>query len=316
MPAPTDSGLGRLLTLASLVVAIVVVLHAAPLDAWDFYADDHVFDILHVIGFCGLSFWSAGRLRRVLSASGKSDTWAYGLAALAVALVAIVSEGSQLFTGRGAHLGDVGRDLSGIVAGLFLAAALARRSFAGGFLFLPAGVSAVVGLTEPVADLAAKASVFARLPAVADFEDDLQLRLFTTRGVMLDLFPAPPGFTQGWVARVRLGSSRNYPGIVIDEPLRNWSAFETFSLTVAAVGAVEGELAVRVQDEDYANAASDRFVARIPISQTPVTYRISIAEIRRAPEGREMDLRAIDRIVFDMPEADFVDFYLDDLRLE
>ena len=130
------------------------------------------------------------------------------------------------------------------------------------------------------------------------------------------LTAAPEGFAPGRVARIRQRGERRFHGIRIEQPVPDWSGFDALSFTVATIGPESSELRVRIHDETYAGEPGDRFVRSTPIGPEPATVRITLEEIRNAPANRPMDLTDIDRVLFDMPAAEFVDFYIDDLRFE
>lgn len=308
--------LKRPLSIAAILVVVTIALHAAPLGALDFYADDHVLDMLHVAGFATLTLMALFQLRKGLPVAFRSGAWPYALTAFVMMAVAVVAEGSQALTSRDAGFYDLLRDCSGIAGALLFGAGLRATSLRRGMYFCGAAASIVAGLAQPVAGLTVKLMVLQRLPVIADFEHDSQLSLFRPLGAILDTVPAPPGFSQGRVMRVRARTARRFVGVSIDEPVGNWTGFEVLSFRIATNGGEASELFLRIHDDDFKGDPRDRFVRRIPITPEPTTVRISLDDVRNSPATRQMDLSDIERVRLSIPSSSFVDFYFDDLRFE
>lgn len=303
------------LIVAAGIVAVGLILHLIPLGGPRFIGD--LTDSAHVLGFAALAF----SLLRGLAVryEGRPDARrlrTYLLTAGLALAFGMLAEALQIPAHRDASWGDVGRDACGIAAGL-LAAYAGRAAAAGRILVLAAMLLILLaGLFGPGRKLAARLSTELRFPVLADFESPLDLTLVELRGATVEAVPAPPGWPlPGHVALVRTRAHASYPGIGFYGLPRNWSAYKTLTFRAAAAQKMPLNLYVLIRDAAHGNRYTDRFNARYALDATPRTIRIPLANVRRAPATRRMDMTRIVLVTFfvvgDAPHA----FYLDRIAL-
>jgi hypothetical protein len=88
-----------------------------------------------------------------------------------------------------------------------------------------------------------------------------------------------------------------WPGVSLREPVPDWSTYRTLLIDVENPDAVELKFTVRVHDRGHWRDYSDRFNRRVVLAaRERRTLRIDLAEVRRAPKGRLMDMHQVSNI--------------------
>lgn len=88
-----------------------------------------------------------------------------------------------------------------------------------------------------------------------------------------------------------------YPGLVLDEPYPDWRGRERLTFTVVSALDAPLTLTIRINDAAHNHRYPDRFNRRLVIEPGENRIEIHLDEVRRAPGGREMDMRRIRLIV-------------------
>ena len=111
-----------------------------------------------------------------------------------------------------------------------------------------------------------------------------------------------------------------WPGILFHDLWPDWRPYSMLIIDLVVAGEAPLDINVRVHDrihEQGDQAYKDRFNLTNRLRPGPQTLRISIDEIRNAPEGRIMELSQIDGIVIFCSAKDAGrQFKLLELRLE
>ncbi|MDH3284669.1 MAG: VanZ family protein [Acidobacteriota bacterium] len=308
------------LVLVFLAAALLVVLHLAP------SPDDNALwraltNALHAPAFALVAI---GVLELVRRRRRTGSTLAlYTIAFAVTAFIAAFMELIQVIGSRSASLHDWLRDLAGAAAGLILYASLGHRA--------PGAARAVIWTTRLVAVAVMLSGLIpvvrlshayirrdAAFPVLGAFEAPWESTFWRAQEGALDLVAPPPGWPReegARVARVRLEPGR-YPGVRLREPYENWEAYDTLELSLYSPDPEPFTLSLRIHDASHTNAQDDRYNTRFEIGPGSHTLRIALDDVRRAPEGRELDLcRVAGLIIFVARLQEPRTLYLDDVRL-
>ena len=227
----------------------------------------------------------------------------YGLAFLVTAALSGLSEAAQIGSeNRDADLGDALRDVLGGAACLLVAAGFEGvwRSGAARAALVLAGISVMGAILAPLGPLAWSYSMRkASLPVIADYTSQWQQPLM--RALRVDLAPivAPETFTGRsgeTVARVRFRQAA-WPGVDVVEPWPDWRGYSSLRFQVYAEQPAPKQLVLRIDDEQHDGTHRDRFNRSFDIHAGVNDIVVPLADIRRAPKGRELDLSRVDRVL-------------------
>jgi hypothetical protein len=301
---------------AALIVAAGLVLHLIPLPGDPVIGD--MTDTGHVLGFATLAFVLLRGFALRHEQRPVPRSWRPYLLAAALALAfGAAAEALQIPFHRDASWGDLARDSCGIAAGLLAAYAgsvLAARRAA---VILAALLVLLGGLFGPGRKLAARLAVDLRWPVLVNFDSALDLTLLERHDASVAEVPAPAGWSEaGRVGLVRTDGASRYAGIGFFALPRDWSAYETLTFRAAAAQKTPLTLHVRINDAEHDNTYADRFNRRFTLDSTPRTIRIPLAEVRRAPASRRMDMKRIVDITFFVSGGSPSAFYLDRIELQ
>jgi uncharacterized protein YfiM (DUF2279 family) len=89
-----------------------------------------------------------------------------------------------------------------------------------------------------------------------------------------------------------------WASLLIEEPWADWSAYSQLAIDVVNPGKQPIELLVRINDQQHNNDFDDRFnksYALAPLTRT--TLQLPLSAVKSAPAKRQMDMRAISRVV-------------------
>jgi hypothetical protein len=227
----------------------------------------------------------------------------YGLAFLLTALLSGLSEAAQIGSeNRDANLGDALRDLLGGGACLLVAAGFEGvwRSGAARAALVLAGISVMGAILAPLGPLAWSYSMRkASLPVIADYTSQWQQPLLRALRVDLASTVAPETFTGRsgeTVARVRFRQAA-WPGVDVVEPWPDWRGYSSLRFQVYAEQPAPRQLVLRIDDEQHDGTHRDRFNRSFDIHAGVNDIVVPLADIRRAPKGRELDLSRVDRVL-------------------
>ena len=108
-----------------------------------------------------------------------------------------------------------------------------------------------------------------------------------------------------------------YPGLVLDEPARDWRGYSSLELRLRSRSAEGTRVNLRVHDVAHNHQFSDRYNAGFDLKGSgEQTLRIPLERIQRGPATRELDLSAIrGLVVFQEYGNEPPRFVLQDIRL-
>ncbi len=230
-------------------------------------------------------------------------------------LTALLSEGIQSLGFGDASIGDLVRDMAGAIAFLCLHAGWTGpqagwirwvRFTAGGVIL---GIAALPSLVWSTAYVARNQ----RFPILLDGGSYLA-RLFVEYRNADGSSGAPPA---GWakpsstdILRLALKPGR-YSGLVIHEPVADWSAFTQLEVEAFVPDASPLRVTLRIDDRPHRGDFQDRFNESFPLAPGLNRIRIPLSQVREAPRDRFLDLTAITAVHLfasrlDRPRALFI----------
>lgn len=192
----------------------------------------------------------------------------------AIVLFALATEIVQGMLGRDATWEDVGNDLLGIA---FAALLIVRQRANSKAVRAGCGAGAAIALllaAVPLAwTLAAYGARFASIPV-----------LWKADALLLQRF-----------AYFKFD---RYPGLVVDEPLRDWRGYLELQVDVDNPHPASVHVILRVHDWAHHQAYRDRYNEefRLPANQS-TTLRIPLSRIEAAPARRRMDMSDIGGVI-------------------
>ena len=285
-------------------------------------------NVAHMLIFGALALAFLSAIRRYRPALSDRVGFTYLVAASLAAFLAVLIEAAQVFGSRDANLGDVGRDLIGIMCFLLIYAGFDDRA-ANIWRKVPAGTRvcviaiACIAVIVVVAPLTGwlwayynRASTF---PVLLDFEVHSQTAFLIANEAEFSIIDTPAEWPENLTDHVgNLAMQQaEYPGITIQEPYPDWSEQSVLLLSVFLPGSIPQTLTLRIHDAEHDWTYADRFNRRVRLTPGNNEIRIPLSDVQAAPESREMNMRRISGIViFSHNPAGPFDVYLDNLRLE
>lgn len=158
-----------------------------------------------------------------------------------------------------------------------------------------------------------------RFPSLLQFSSDWEMKFVKSSDSELQVVPPPVGWkksSKDKVGRVAF-HAKTYPGIRIDEPYPDWRGYSYFHLDIFSKLPTPQLMTIRIDDLHHNNEHTDRFNQAITISPGLNHIQIPLEDIRFAPVGREMDLRAMKSVLLFAVnlQEEFI-LYLDNIHLE
>ncbi len=308
---------------ASALVALVALMRPPAETLWW----KALFDAGHAVvsGYLALVF-----LRLILAWTGgacsplRATLWAFGITMACGLGIEIV----QIVLPRDADLGDLMRNGLG-AAGLLSAEWACARDAAGHFLRRREIRAALLGSAmllyllafAPVgAVLWAYTQRDAAFPRLCDFDARWETYFVKMGKSDLERTARPAGWgsgqTQDMAGHVTFRGG-NYPYYVLKEPVRDWSRHREFVFEVFSPLATPVEIVLRIDDAVHNQNYDDRFNRPLMVAPGANLFRVPLADVRRAPRRREMDMTHISKLViFTVEPPQPISLYLDALRLE
>jgi hypothetical protein len=298
-PGPHRAGVaGWVLLLAALLLILAFGTTPERSMFWD-----AVFDAGHTPLF-GLAALAILGLLRARGTTGGRTRTSWLAFALTVTLGA-VTEALQVFqANRDPSLEDFLRDVAG--AGAFLLAEgawprrearAARGGHAGRALAL---LLAVLLLIASGARLAVTTAAYVErrraLPTLFALDGSWRERRFIgLHDSMLTPGSRPPGLEASFDEPLACLDLRPglYPGVALDEPYPDWSGYSRLVFTVVSDLDRPASLTIRVHDAAHDQRYEDRFNRSLTVAPGVNRFAITLDDIRRAPDRREMDMRRI-----------------------
>lgn len=274
-------------------VAAVLVLLLAPLpfepatQRWPAMAYE-IENLGHPVVFALLAHAGFRLLRARQPAPARTP---YLVVLLGAAVLGLATEAAQRLVGRDSSWIDLGNDVLG--AG-FVLLLNARREFR-----LPrvAGIAATI----------------VALLATGPF-------LWTAAACVMRAAQAPVLWRPDAVLMQRFSHWQQgaYPGLVIDEPLADWSGHGALVVELRNLREVALPVTLRVHDRQHNLAHEDRYNQTFALPALGAqSIRVPLERIRRAPNGRLMDMTAIRGIiVFQSAANEPPRFRVEEIRLK
>ena len=273
-----------------LLILATVALLFAPIDTqFDKRLDHALWNLGHIPGFALLSY--ASLTLRTATRPGSTQACGLWLTLTLLAGFAMVSEFAQIRLGRSFSWQDIGRDLSGIALGYTLwlfryppnrtrtVAVLLSTTLLALYSFAP--------LTIAVDEYAAHRS----FPILADFCQPLQRSRFDNPDkIHLDRD------TSRCYGRFELGNEA-FPGFKLIHFPPNWTDYKNLVIELKNPGDTKLPIRCRINDRRHNYAREDRFSQVYPLIPGDNRLVIDLAEVRQAPEGREMKLSEISGVI-------------------
>jgi glycopeptide antibiotics resistance protein len=254
----------------------------------------------------------------------------YVVTIMGALVLALLTEALQSFgTTRHPEVSDVVRDLVGAMCGVGLFSTydsqmsgkwthwrkFSLRSIIRLCVVLVIGITLlpVVGWTYAYWDRAS------RFPTLLEFSSDWEMKFVKASNSELQVVVPPVGWKK--LPEDKVGQvvfhTKMYPGIRIDEPYPDWRGYSHFKLEIFSELPNSQSIVIRIDDLHHNNEHSDRFNRAFTISLGLNHIQIPIDDIRLAPVGREIDLRAMKAVLLFAvnPREEFT-LYLDNILLE
>ena len=225
---------------------------------------------------------------------------------LAVAVAVALGGGVEIvqgLIGGDASLLDVWRDLLGATIAACICWLMMRTGTTLNWrlILLPGGLAALTSALAllPVAQCAlAYRHRDSNFPVLADFHSrsDTYLLRATEPAFRRVKVAAGPG-KRADIALLVPYSTATWPGVVFEEPVPDWRAFESLAIDIYNPGDEPQSIVVGIHDALYNGTAADRFTAHYELgAHTRKTILIPMSAIRNAPHGRTFDLQRVGRL--------------------
>lgn len=258
-----------------------------------------------IFGLGALSILGLMQTRGV-SLEGPRPWW------MACAVATALGAGTELLQryqpGRDASVWHFLRDVAGAASFLLVVAMVGWpwggvRLIRSGRRRLVALVAVVAMIGAAGADLLATVVVYGQrdmaLPTLYAFDGSRRERMFIeTHESALTPGAGPPGLaaTDEPLARLDLNPAI-YPGITLREPYPDWRWARSLELTLVSDLDAPLPLTIRIDDAAHDNRYEDRFNRQLIVRPGVNRILIPLDAVRRAPAGREMDMRHIRQII-------------------
>ncbi|MCH8083994.1 MAG: hypothetical protein IH885_07135 [Myxococcales bacterium] len=156
------------------------------------------------------------------------------------------------------------------------------------------------------------------LPLLCDFKGTWERRFLATNHAQLEFIPAPSVNNEKTAPAWRIHfEPAPFSAFKLLEPYPDWTDYRRLRLVLRSQMADPIVLVLRVHDRPHDNRAADRFKRDLAILPGTNEFSISLADIRQAPEGREMNMAAIARLnLFVMDARTQLKLDLLELRLQ
>ena len=304
------------------ILLVVVVFAPVP-------SDTRLLDTLHNAAH-GLIFGCVGLLLllwlrvRAISAT-RPVARQYAIAFVIACGLGLGTELAQLLTGRDASWMDARNDALGALTFLLIFFAFDARVRAQSapptrMFAVLVGLGLFGFLVAPVARAGFEYRQRDQLfPTLADFTHGYDGYFIVQRSAVLSPIALPsrwaaaPGET---ALHIRLQAGA-YPGIEFTEPLSDWTAYSKLLLDLTNPGSADLLLTLRIHDAAHTWEFGDRFNGRLLMrAGSREVVRIAFEDVRRAPQGRAMQLDAIAGMMLFAAEPSRGEFFVSRVWLE
>lgn len=276
-------------------------------------------DVFHVPLFAVIA-----AVLHMLTVRAKGFERALILSHLSAAAFALAVEIIQPYTGRSGSVIDLLNGISGVALSAAVLCALHERSLH----LVGRGIWGIVALAVVTDLLVGSAPAYraylllsARermLPLVAGFDQRFEQQLWSptekSKNTRLALGESP--FEQSGLALRVETIPEKFSGAAYDAQSLDISGYSSLSFSLYLEGTEPVSINVRVDDDADCTEFDSRFNRQLSLAPGRNELSIPIDEIKHGPKYRELDLRAISRIIFFVsPLPKPVHFMLDNVRL-
>lgn len=256
----------------------------------------------HVLLFGVLSTFILWTSSELFSHRIKERHQHYLIALVTTVAIGALTEIMQLWTPRDANLADFARNIAGAACFLGLYSMHDSR-LTGSWKTKPTReivtAASVVTLLAVFVPLLGWTAAYAHrsytFPKIVSFESYWGRMFLDTQDADLIITDPPPRWTAAHshsIARLTLKPAE-YPGLRVMEPYPDWSGYGFLRFDIYSEMRSPIRLALRVHDWWHNNAYADRFNYRLTVLPGPNSFKIPMDTIRKAPVGRELDMRHI-----------------------
>jgi hypothetical protein len=289
--------------IGAVIALLAVVQYLAPPEqslAWV-----AVFDAGHAPLFGAIALAVLRALSAVPLAKRRDRRALYVLAFGLSVVLGGLSEWLQVAAHRNRDPWDVLHNAFGAGAFLLFAATLDSRTIVQSkapscirTLFCGAALILLTLTFVPVAQVGyAYAQRAAAFPVLCDFKGTWERRFLATNHAQLEFIPAPSANAKKTapVWRISFEPAR-FSGFKLLEPYPDWTGYQRLRLVLRSHMAHPIALVLRVHDRSHDERPADRFIRDLAILPGTNEFSVPLADIRQAPEGREMNMAAIARL--------------------
>jgi len=258
----------------------------------------------------------------------------YFIALIAIAAIGLLSEILQMGGPRDADLFDLLRDVAGAIVFLLLVSTVPCRILPWTLVDwsqktrILLRLVALILLLGSVSPLFFWSTVFydrsQRFPVICGFDSVWEMALVGTESGRIESVDPPPGWTVNPSQdqrKNRVGKQTYFPGkysgLDIKEPYPDFSGYETLVFDLFNEYDSTLNLVVRIDDRHHNTQFDDRFNLRILIRPGMNRIKIPCSKIQFAPISREMDMKAIARIlIFAVRPVEPFSIFVDNISLQ
>jgi hypothetical protein len=156
----------------------------------------------------------------------------------------------------------------------------------------------------------------AAFPALCDFAGAWETNFITTSHARLEYTSLPGASGEAVSAGHITFEPARFSTFKLVEPYPDWAGYQGLRLVARSELDHPIDLVLRIHDRHHDGRYSDRFNRSLTFLPGTNEFVIPLAEIRSAPEGREMDLSAIRRLsLFAVAPKESFSLYLLELGL-
>ena len=137
-----------------------------------------------------------------------------------------------------------------------------------------------------------------KFPTITDFDSHWDRIFLMLQDAQLVGVDPPPGWTdppRGLVGMLTFMPG-SYPGLVIDEPYPDWTNREKLYASIYSEYDTTITLALGINDVHYDYTPEDQYYSEIKIAPGLNVITIPLAQVRRAPKLRQMDMKMITKV--------------------
>jgi VanZ family protein len=320
-PTPIASrfiGAGKFLLLFGLLFVLIYYFNGI--------TESDLFSIsLKDSGHTAVFFVATLLLAKILSTSLFSDRLGQGLVIPTTFFGAIITgiliELIQPWLGRHGTFLDVWYDLLGCTAGILIFVARHRIRARKKQILAIGGACILLSISSilPVYFYQVMALRNEAFPIMFNAEANWQSELVrASHGAYINIVDAPTNWKNNDTKVIRLDMSHGqYPGINFHQLPMNWSRYQALRIDVFSKLKANTNLVIRIDDTKHNQEHNDRFNQTLLVKPGLNQFEIPLADIKNAPQDRQLALDAIHNLILFSTEAKAdLTVYLDNIRLK